>query len=47
MQHSALPLTFIKLPFVIKTFFVYVLVTAKDRFYCTLGHIVCGLTFVF
>ena len=33
-QHSAILLTFIKLPFVIKTFFVYFRVAAKNRFYC-------------
>ena len=31
-EHSAILLTFIKLPFVLKTFFA---VVALDRFYCT------------
>ena len=33
-EHSAIFSTFIKLPFVFKTFVLSILVAAKDRFYC-------------
>ena len=35
LEHFAIHLTFIKLPFVIKIFVLSILVTVLDRFYCT------------